>query len=122
MFLTFHLLEALTVEDNILFPAQLITGGIQAAQIRLDELPNRIDLNARRQALPTTLSGGEQQHVAITRALTNRPPIILANEPTGNLNSQKGQEVMIILYDIARDDSYAVLMVTHDPRVEEIAD
>jgi putative ABC transport system ATP-binding protein len=122
VFQSFNLLEALTVEENILFPAQLNTGGIQAAKKCLDELLDRLDLTARRHALPNTLSGGEKQRVAICRALINQPPIILADEPTGNLDSHKGQEVMMILHDIARDDGCAVLMVTHDPRVEEIAD
>ncbi len=122
VFQAFNLLEALTVEENILFPAQLNTGGITAAKLRLDKLLDRLDLTKRRNALPNTLSGGEKQRVAIARALINQPPIILADEPTGNLDSHKGQEVMMILHDIARDDGCAVLMVTHDPRVEEIAD
>jgi len=122
VFQSFNLLEALTVEENILFPAQLNTGGIQAAKTRLDNLLDRLGLATRRNALPNTLSGGEKQRVAIGRALINQPDIILADEPTGNLDSHKGQEVMMILHDIARDDNCAVVMVTHDPRVEEIAD
>ncbi len=122
VFQAFNLLEALTVEENILFPARLGAEGLQAAQGRLDELLERLGLSARRRALPNTLSGGEKQRVAIARALINKPPIILADEPTGNLDSHKGQEVMMILHDIARDDGCAILMVTHDPRVEEIAD
>lgn len=122
VFQAFNLLEALTVEENILFPARLNIGGIKAAKERLDDLLNSLGLTARRKALPNTLSGGEKQRVAIARALINQPPIILADEPTGNLDSHKGQEVMMILHDIARDDGCAVLMVTHDPRVEEIAD
>jgi putative ABC transport system ATP-binding protein len=82
----------------------------------------RLGLAPRRAARPLTLSGGEKQRVAIARALINAPPILLADEPTGNLDSQTGQEVMMILHDVARDDRAAVLIVTHDPRVEEIAD
>ena len=122
IFQAFNLLEALTVEENIQFPAQLSAEGIQGTKGRLDELLERLGLTARRKALPNTLSGGEKQRVAIARALINQPPIILADEPTGNLDSHKGQEVMMILHDIARDEGCAVLMVTHDPRVEEIAD
>lgn len=122
VFQAFNLLEALNVEQNILFPSQLNTGGIKAARPRLNDLLNMLGLSERRFALPNTLSGGEKQRVAIARALINQPPIILADEPTGNLDSHKGQEVMMILHDIARDDGCAVLMVTHDPRVEEIAD
>jgi putative ABC transport system ATP-binding protein len=122
VFQAFNLLEALSVEENILFPAQLSAEGVQGARERLDELLERLGLTTRRKALPNTLSGGEKQRVAIARALINKPPIILADEPTGNLDSHKGQEVMMILHDIARDEGCAVLMVTHDPRVEEIAD
>ncbi len=122
VFQAFNLLEALTVEENILFPAQLSTEGTEGAKAHLTKLLERLGLTARRSALPKTLSGGEKQRVAIARALINRPSIILADEPTGNLDSHKGQEVMMILHDIARDDGCAVMMVTHDPRVEEIAD
>jgi len=122
VFQAFNLLEALNVEENILFPARLAVGGQKAARERLNALLARLDLEKRRKALPATLSGGEKQRVAIARALINQPAIVLADEPTGNLDSHKGQEVMMILHDIARDDGCAVLMVTHDPRVEEIAD
>ncbi len=122
VFQAFNLLEALTVDENVLFPARLSAEGVKGAKGRLDDLLERLGLAARRKALPNTLSGGEKQRVAIARALINQPPIILADEPTGNLDSYKGQEVMMILHDIARDKGCAVLMVTHDPRVEEIAD
>lgn len=122
VFQAFNLLEALTVEENILLPSQLLPNGKQNAKKRIDTLLDRLGLTERRDAMPKTLSGGEKQRVAIARALINQPPIILADEPTGNLDSHKGQEVMMILHDIARDDGCAVLMVTHDPRVEEVAD
>ena len=83
---------------------------------------DKLELSDRRHACPATLSGGEKQRIAIARALINNLPILLADEPTGNLDSHIGQEVMMILHDIARDEGCAVLMVTHDPRVEEIAD
>ncbi len=122
VFQSFNLLEALNVEENILLPAQLAAVGIRGARPQLERLLDELDLGPRRKALPRTLSGGEKQRVAIARALINRPRIILADEPTGNLDSHKGQEVMMILHDVARDLHCAVLMVTHDPRVEEIAD
>jgi len=122
VFQSFNLLEALTVEENILFPAQLSTGRTQASRGRLEDLLDKLGLIARRKFMPGTLSGGEKQRVAIARALINQPPIILADEPTGNLDSHTGQEVMMILHDVARDDGCAILMVTHDPRVEEVAD
>lgn len=122
VFQSFNLLEALTVEENILFPARLVKGGLREAVSRCDALIDRLGLGARRKAMPSTLSGGEKQRVAIARALINAPPIILADEPTGNLDSLNGQEVMMVLHDIARDEGRAVIMVTHDPRVEDIAD
>jgi putative ABC transport system ATP-binding protein len=122
IFQAFNLLEALTVEENILLPAQLAPGGVREARGRLDEMLLRLDLAARRKAYPRTLSGGEKQRVAIARALINQAPLILADEPTGNLDSHKGMEVSMILHDVARDEGCAVVVVTHDPRVEEIAD
>ena len=122
VFQAFNLMEALTVEENILFPAQLVPGGVDAAKARAGGLIERLGLAGRRRARPPTLSGGEKQRVAIARALINQPPLILADEPTGNLDSQSGQEVAMILHDVARDAGCAVILVTHDPRVEEIAD
>jgi putative ABC transport system ATP-binding protein len=122
VFQTFNLLEALTVEENILFPARLLRGGMAGAAARAQDLMERLGLVPRRRSLPRTLSGGEQQRVAIARSLINAPPLILADEPTGNLDSVKGQEVMMILHDIARDEGRSVILVTHDPRVEEVAD
>ena len=122
VFQAFNLMEALTVEENILFPAQLVPGGMDAAQARAGGLIERLGLAGRRRARPPTLSGGEKQRVAIARALINQPPLILADEPTGNLDSQSGQEVAMVLHDVARDAGCAVILVTHDPRVEEIAD
>ncbi len=122
VFQAFNLLDALSVEENILFPALLAPGGTREARPRAEALMEQLGLAARRSARPATLSGGEKQRVAIARALINAPPILLADEPTGNLDSQTGQEVTMILHDVARDDAAAVLIVTHDPRVEEVAD
>jgi len=122
IFQAFNLLDALTVEENILLPAQLAPGGIAAAKGRMEELVARLGLADRRRAHPTSLSGGEKQRVAIARALINRAPLILADEPTGNLDSHKGMEVGMILHDLVRDEGVSVVVVTHDPRVEDIAD
>lgn len=122
VFQAFNLLDALSVEENILFPTQLVKERAADSKQRAEELLERLNLVDRRNALPRTLSGGEKQRVAIARALINQPPVILADEPTGNLDSHSGQEVMMILHDIARDEGRTVLMVTHDPRVEEMAD
>ena len=122
IFQSFNLLEALNVEENILFPTVLIPEQRDQARKRADQLIEQLNLSHRRLALPVTLSGGEKQRVAIARALINNPPLILADEPTGNLDSQSGQDVMMILHDVARDKGCAVILVTHDPRVEEVAD
>jgi len=122
IFQAFNLLDALTVEENILFPAQLRKGGINQARPRAKALIEKLGLTHRSKALPKTLSGGEKQRVAIARALINQPQLILADEPTGNLDSESGQEVLMILHDIARDEGCSVILVTHDPRVEDIAD
>ncbi len=122
IFQAFNLLAALTVEENILFPAQLKKTTSQPASVLANKLIELLSLEHRRNALPHTLSGGEKQRVAIARALINEPRLILADEPTGNLDSQNGQEVMMILQEIAKEQACSVIIVTHDPRVEEIAD
>jgi putative ABC transport system ATP-binding protein len=122
VFQAFNLLDALTVEENILFPARLIRERRTQAQKRASDLIEQLNLGPRRKALPRTLSGGEKQRVAIARALVNSPPLILADEPTGNLDSASGQEVMMILHDIVRDEGHSIIIVTHDPRVEDVAD
>lgn len=122
VFQSFNLLEALSVRDNVLFPATLAPGGTKAAEARADALLEKLGLTGRRSALPRTLSGGEKQRVAIARALINEPKLIIADEPTGNLDSKSGQQVVMILHDVARDQGKSVLIVTHDQRVEEVAD
>lgn len=122
IFQSFNLIDALNVGENILFPSALVPEQREHARKRADQLIELLSLSHRRHALPATLSGGEKQRVAIARALINNPPLILADEPTGNLDSQNGQDVMMILHDIARDKGCAVILVTHDPRVEEVAD
>jgi putative ABC transport system ATP-binding protein len=122
VFQAFNLLSSLTVEENVLFPARLAGSVGRAARQRVGHLLARLGLEERRRALPRTLSGGEKQRVAIARALVNDAPLILADEPTGNLDSERGQEVVMTLHDLARDEGRAVLIVTHDPRVEEVAD
>jgi len=122
VFQAFNLLSSLTAEQNILFPATLTGGARPEARKRAHELLDRLGLTPRAHHLPRDLSGGEMQRVAVARALVNEPRIILADEPTGNLDSKRGHEVMMILHDIARDEGRSILIVTHDPRVEDIAD
>jgi len=122
VFQAFNLLAALSAEDNVLFPAALAPGGRAAARPRARALLDRLGLGHRRSHRPADLSGGERQRVAIARALINDPPLILADEPTGNLDSRSGQEVMMILHDVVRDEGRGALVVSHDPRVVEVAD
>jgi putative ABC transport system ATP-binding protein len=122
IFQAFNLMEALTVEENVLLPATLVPQDRGKAREKVGALLERLGLSHRRRAKPGTLSGGEKQRVAIARALVNDPPLILADEPTGSLDSQRGQEVVMLLHDIARDEGRSVVMVTHDARVEEVAD
>ncbi len=122
VFQAYNLLSALSVEDNILFPARLVRTPLAEARERAGQLLERLQLTHRRRAKPAQLSGGERQRVAVARALVNDPPLILADEPTGNLDSQRGQEVAMLLHEIAREDGRAVVIVTHDPRIEDIAD
>ena len=121
IFQAFNLLGALTAQENVLFPTTL-TAASGDPRERAATLLDRLGLGARRDFRPRDLSGGEKQRVAIARALINDPPLILADEPTGNLDSKHGQEVAMILHELARDDGRTVLIVTHDPRLEEIAD
>lgn len=122
VFQAYNLLSALSVENNVLFPARLL-GPLGAAQReRAAQLIEELELGHRRHALPQALSGGEKQRVAVARALINDPPIILADEPTGNLDSQRGQDVAMILHELATEQCRAVVIVTHDPRIEDIAD
>jgi putative ABC transport system ATP-binding protein len=122
VFQSFNLLSSLTVEENVLFPASLIGTDSRTARDRVKTLLRRLDISDRRTFLPRDLSGGEKQRVAIARALVNDPPVVFADEPTGNLDSKRGQEVVMILHDLARDEGRTVLIVTHDPRVEDVAD
>lgn len=122
VFQAFNLVSALTVEENVLLPASVVPGGGRNARERAGALIERLELTSRRRARPSQLSGGEMQRAAIARALVNEPPLILADEPTGNLDSHRGQEVMMILHDVVRDEGRTALIVTHDPRVEDVAD
>jgi putative ABC transport system ATP-binding protein len=114
VFQFFHLLDDLTARDNVLLPAQLAGMSRAAARARADELLDTLGLAARADAYPARLSGGERQRVAVARALINRPPLLLADEPTGAVDAQAGAQIMELLRDLNRGGQ-AILLVTHDP-------
>ena len=119
----FHnLIPVLTAIENVQLP--LLTSGVKGkiAEARARELLIRVGLQDRQDHLPDELSGGEQQRVAIARALANHPKIILADEPTGDLDTKTGSEVVQIMYDMAKQEGATVMAVTHDPVVERRAD
>jgi ABC-type lipoprotein export system ATPase subunit len=118
VFQFFHLIPELTGEENVLMPARLTGAGSLA---RGRELLERMALNGAAQRLPHTLSGGEQQRIAIARALVNDAPLLLADEPTGNLDAESGHSVLALLRELAGGER-AVVLVTHDAEAARIAD
>jgi putative ABC transport system ATP-binding protein len=122
VFQFFNLIPTLSAEENVLLPA-LISGEKPAKYAgRLDELLELVGLAERREHRPDELSGGEQQRVAIARALVRNPDIILADEPTGNLDSKTGAGVLQLMRESAARYRQTIIMVTHDPRAASSAD
>jgi len=116
VFQSFHLVPDLTVVDNVEIPLLYRKmGGAERRRLALAAL-DRVGLASRVHHFPTQLSGGQQQRVAIARAIVGRPRVLLADEPTGNLDSQMGDEIMEILHGLNRDDNTTIVMVTHDDR------
>ena len=120
VFQAFHLLPEFTVRENVLMSAR--TAGIPDAGPRADALLERVGLGSRGDQAVTTLSGGERQRVALCRALLPRPALLLADEPTGNLDPATADTVLTLLLALARDDGAAIVLVTHDPEVAARAD
>lgn len=120
IFQAFNLIPELSVEQNIVFP--LLLDYQKPDQKYLDELLKVLNLEKRRKHLPSQLSGGQQQRVAIGRALITRPSIILADEPTGNLDSQNSSEVIALLKDAARRYEQTIIMITHNRVIAQSAD
>jgi putative ABC transport system ATP-binding protein len=120
VFQFFNLLPMLSAEENIVLPLSIAREKPDRAW--LDELLTRTGLTTRRHHRPAQLSGGEQQRVAISRALVTRPTIVFADEPTGNLDSRTGGEILELLRQSAEAYRQTIVMVTHDPRVAAIAD
>jgi putative ABC transport system ATP-binding protein len=120
VFQFFNLVPNLTVAENVELPARLAGVAASVARSRRKELLDRLDVGSRTDVLPAQLSGGQQQRVALARALVNRPSILLADEPTGNLDSESAADVLALLGEIQRDGQ-SVLLVTHDPRTAATA-
>ena len=120
IFQAFNLIPELTVEQNIVFP--LLLDYQKPDKKHLDELMKVLNLENRRKHLPSQLSGGQQQRVAIGRALITRPSIILADEPTGNLDSKNSSEVIALLKDAARRYEQTIIMITHNRVIAQSAD
>jgi putative ABC transport system ATP-binding protein len=118
IFQFFNLLDDLTVEDNVLLPAQLAGASRRVARVRAGELLERMGIEQHRNAYPARLSGGERQRVAIARALVNSPELLLADEPTGALDTATGQEIGHLLRQLNAEGQTMVL-VTHDPALAE---
>ena len=120
IFQTFHLINDLSVVDNVELPL-LYRKKVSNAERRKLALAalDKVGLQARVHHFPGQLSGGQQQRVAIARAIVGNPKILLADEPTGNLDSQRGDEIMDVLQALKRDHHTTVVMVTHDPRQAE---
>lgn len=116
VFQTFHLINDLSVVDNVEIP--LLYRRLSGAERRKRALRalDRVGLTSRVHHFPSQLSGGQQQRVAVARAIVGNPKILLADEPTGNLDSQMGDEIMEILGDLSGTEKTTVVMVTHDPR------
>jgi putative ABC transport system ATP-binding protein len=122
VFQSYRLFPTLTVLDNVRLTLDVRDVPAQAAIDRARDVLAQVNLSHKERAFPHELSGGEQQRTAIARAIAGRPSAILADEPTGALDSENGHAIMTLLADIARDPSHAVLVVTHDPRTRAFAD
>jgi putative ABC transport system ATP-binding protein len=121
VFQSFQLIPTLTAEENVLLPAELAGAGPEATR-RARELLARVGLQDRLDHYPVQLSGGEQQRVALARAFITRPPLLLADEPTGNLDGKTGAQVLELLLELNHREGATLVMVTHDPALASHAD
>jgi lipoprotein-releasing system ATP-binding protein len=129
VFQAYHLLPELSALENVCLPARMARASVSATRAKAVELLRRVGLAERVEHRPYELSGGEQQRVAIARALINDPAFLLADEPTGNLDSHTGDEIMRLLLDLQTERSMTLIIATHDndlaataPRVVQLAD
>ncbi|MDX1997313.1 MAG: ABC transporter ATP-binding protein [Thermoanaerobaculia bacterium] len=122
VFQQFNLFPALTARENVEYA--LNVKGVSGREARREALAaiERVGLADRKDFLPRDLSGGQKQRVAIARALAGRPPILLADEPTANLDTEMGGQILTLFRDLVKDENRSLLVVTHDPKVRDIAD
>lgn len=120
VFQSYNLIPDLSVYENIVLPIELDGGYVDKAYI--EELLRQLKIEDKRDALPGTLSGGQQQRTAIARALSYKPAILLADEPTGNLDTQTSHDVMGLLKTVARKYQQTTILITHDMDVAQLAD
>jgi putative ABC transport system ATP-binding protein len=120
VFQFFHLIPSLTARENVAVPMEII--GVPDAWGRAETLLEEVGLTGRAHHYPSQLSGGEQQRVALARALANDPPIVLADEPTGNLDTANGRHIMDLLRGIHATRGTTVVLVTHDAELAALAD
>ena len=112
VFQSFHLIPSLTAYENIMIPMEIL--GLRDVEARASALLDQVDLTNRGHHYPAELSGGEQQRIAIARAFANSPKILLADEPTGNLDSKNGQHIFDLMKDLHRQNNVSLILVTHD--------
>jgi len=120
VFQFFHLVPSLTALENVLVPMEI--AGRRDAMARARRLVDEVGLTDRAHHYPSQLSGGEQQRIAIARALANDPPVVLADEPTGNLDSATGRHIMELLLSVRRSRGSTLVLVTHDAELAALAD
>ena len=121
VFQSYHLIPTLTAEENVLLPIEL-AGNNHGGRARARDLLERVGLGGRRDHYPVQLSGGEQQRVALARAFALHPPILLADEPTGNLDSATGQVVLDLMLALNREQGATMVLVTHEESIAGCAD
>jgi putative ABC transport system ATP-binding protein len=121
VFQSFQLIPTLTAEENVLLPAELAGADFDVVK-RARELLTRVGLGDRMDHYPGQLSGGEQQRVALARAFITKPPILLADEPTGNLDGKTGSQILEILLELNHQEGATLVLVTHDPALAQHAD
>ncbi len=122
IFQNYNLIEVLPAQDNVMLPMRLLGLSVEEAAKKAAQLCERVGIGHRLHHLPTELSGGQQQRVAIARALANDPGLVLADEPTGNLDSKTGLEVVNLLAELSRERGVTVVTATHDHRMLNVSD